>query len=146
MYKIRNLESADYFKGFLKLLEHLTLTGDMHKTLFENILKKVNLNPYHFVFVMLNSDETKIIGTITVLMEWKFIHGGAQVCHVEDVVICPDYQGKGLGRELLSYVKNWVKESYPHCYKIILDCKEENVKFYKKCDFKQNGFEMRYNY
>jgi len=143
---IRNLEIGDYHKGYLELLQHLTLTGDIHISRFQQIFDRVKYNPFHHIFVLLDSAGQQVIGSITAIIEWKFIHGGSQVAHLEDVVVSPNHQGQGLGKKLVNHVIQWVCDNYPHCYKIILDCKSENAKFYEKCGFRKNGVEMRYSF
>ena len=60
--------------------------------------------------------------------------------HIEDIVTHTDYRGLNLGKlviETLKYIGKQVG-----CYKIILDCSEKNIPFYKKCGFSQKEFEM----
>ena len=95
-------------------------------------------------FVVLEEDlpnEPKIIGTCTVILESKYIHGGkCSVAHVEDVVVLKDYSSKGIGAKLMKHV---IKLAKKHgCYKIKLYCSDSNQKFYKKLGFKVNCSEM----
>ena len=55
-----------------------------------------------------------------------------KVAHIEDVVVDKSMRGYGLGKKLIEVA---IKECQD-CYKIILDCSDENVEFYKKCRFK----------
>ena len=47
-------------------------------------------------------------------------------------------RGYGLGKKLLETAKS----ECDGCYKIILDCSNENVDFYKKCGYEWKGNEM----
>ncbi len=84
-----------------------------------------------------------IIGCITILIEPKIIHNGSYVGHIEDVVVNKTHRGLGIGKMLINYGLKVAKEN--GCYKVILDCDESNVEFYKKSGFKQKGVCMRYD-
>merc|ERR1711963_1059480 len=75
------------------------------------------------------------------MIEAKFVHGGSQVGHVEDVVVDAAHRKKGLARELLAALANQARTA--GCYKIILDCKEENAAFYEKCQYRRCERQMR---
>jgi len=83
----------------------------------------------------------KIVGAVTLLIEPKIIHSGSKVGHVEDLVVDKDYRRMGLGSKLLNHVKNIAKKE--GCYKIILDCSEDMVKYYRRNGFNVGGFCMR---
>ena len=82
----------------------------------------------------------KIVGTITVLIEPKFIHDLQNVAHVEDVVVDPLYRGLGIGKLMLNKAKSLANEN--ECYKSILDCSEECVSYYEKNGYKKKGVQM----
>jgi glucosamine-phosphate N-acetyltransferase len=134
---IRELREQDYYKGFMKLLEQLTTVDSDNITYddFVRHLEKIKSK----VFVMEN-DDGKIIGTIALLIEEKFIHKLSSVCHIEDVVVDDEYRGKGLGKILIDYGINYAKDN--GCYKIILNCADKNIKFYEKCGFNHKNVEM----
>lgn len=101
---------------------------------FENIYKN---NNHHLIGFFYKND---LAGIGTLLIEPKFIRNCGSVAHIEDIVIDPKYQGKGFGKIL---IQKLIEESKKYnCYKIILDCSEENVKFYQKCGFKKKSIGM----
>ena len=67
----------------------------------------------------------------------------------------PSERGKGIGivycyipyktilmlGRLVDYLINEAKRK--GCYKVILNCKEDNVRFYEKCGLKRHGIEMK---
>lgn len=131
---LRKLSHEDYYKGYLDLLEQLT-TVDKHIINYEKFKSFVNdLNDNHIVIVLEDEKNNKIVGSGTILIEQKLIHGCSSVGHIEDIVIDSNYGGKNLGKtivnELISHAKNM------GCYKIILDCAESVSGFYEKCGFK----------
>lgn len=79
----------------------------------------------------------QIIGTGTIIVEPKLIHGGKSVGHIEDIVVHKDYRKKGIATNIV----NKLLELY-HCYKVILDCKDDLVDFYKLAGFEKYGNQM----
>ena len=74
------------------------------------------------------------------LVERKLIHSCGLVGHIEDISVLQTEQGKSLGLYIVRYLANLAKAR--GCYKVILDCSPENIKFYNKCGFNQCGIEM----
>lgn len=134
MFHIRKIEETDYYKGYFNLLSQLTDAPEIELSLFKELIKDTN------TFVI--EDNNKIIASITVLIERKFIHGGRGVTHIEDVVVDKDYRGKGIGKLLLNKAKNEAEKNY--CYKLILNCKDKLVPFYEKNGFELKGCQMIY--
>lgn len=138
MHSLRELESEDYNKGYLELLETLTTVDKNHITyeIFDNFVKKLNND--HLVYVIEHMG--KIIATGTILIEHKLIHSCKNVGHIEDIVVLPSYKGKQLGsfivKSLVEYAKN------ENCYKVILDCDDKIIQFYDKCGFVRKGSQM----
>jgi glucosamine-phosphate N-acetyltransferase len=75
----------------------------------------------------------KIVACGTLFLELKFIHTGGWCGHIEDVVVDKAERGRGLGRLIVSTLKNAAQRL--GCYKVILDCADANVGFYEKCGF-----------
>ena len=138
-FNVSPLQVADYHRGFLQLLEQLTTvdTESFSIESFASQMSKVNSEVY-----VIRQDD-KVIATAALLIEHKFIHGGGSIGHIEDVVVDRNYRGNGLGRIIIDYLTARAEEK--GCYKVILDCGEHNVPFYKNCGFTQNGVEMRKN-
>jgi glucosamine-phosphate N-acetyltransferase len=95
------------------------------------------------VIICTEKNQENILGVASYFIERKFIHNGGYVCHIEDVAVKKDAQGKGVGSALVKYIIGEAELS--QCYKIILDCSEKNVLFYEKLDFNKSGIQMRYN-
>jgi len=94
----------------------------------------------YFIVVIEDTKIGKIIGTATAFTELKFIRGVNKTGHVEDVVVDSKYRGKDLGKVLMEQLKSICFKV--GCYKMILDCTEQNVPFYEKCDFKRKEIQM----
>ena len=91
------------------------------------------------VFVYIEQGE--IVGTAGIFIEHKLLHCGSHVGHIEDVVVDDNYRGKGVGEALIAHCKEYAGRW--ECYKVILDCSQDNVSFYEKCGFRTVSVGMR---
>jgi glucosamine-phosphate N-acetyltransferase len=142
---IREIEQADLEKGFFQTLSNLAMLGRIHDDLEQakKILQEIKSYPLYKIFVAVKNDDAEIIGSITLLIEQKFIHDGGKSGHIEDVVTRKEYEGIGVGSALVSAALAFAREK--NCYKVILDCSEKNVPFYEKIGFRRNEISMRYD-
>jgi glucosamine-phosphate N-acetyltransferase len=142
---IREIQQADLEKGFFQTLSNLSALGRIRYDLehARKILQQIKSYPLYKIFVAVKNDDTEIIGSITLLIEQKFIHDGGKSGHIEDVVTRREYEGMGVGSALVSAALAFAKEK--NCYKVILDCSEKNVPFYEKIGFRRNEISMRYD-
>lgn len=83
--------------------------------------------------------DNQIVGYGSIMIETK-IRGG-KVGHVEDIVSHPLFQKKGIGKAVMDALLDIAKAN--GCYKIVLQCKEHNEEFYKKCGYEQEGLAMQ---
>lgn len=134
----RLLNENDFEKGFPHILQNLTKTGDWtikefltHFMLLQNKPQKT--------YVL--EENNQIIATGTILWEAKWIHHGASVAHIEDIVVHPLYQGKGIGKKLMTFLIQKCQEN-KKTYKIILDASDANIEFYEKCGFTKKENQM----
>jgi glucosamine-phosphate N-acetyltransferase len=141
-FVVRQIEMRDLARGFFETLSNLAPIGNLitqHKTA-EKILSKIKSYPFYAIFVAVKEDG-EVIGSITILIEQKFIHDGGKVGHIEDVVTRNEYEGRGVGKALvLKAIDFATKEK---CYKVVLDCSRTNVEFYQKLGFRQHEISMR---
>ena len=135
---IRQLNSKDYNEIF-SLFNQLTDAPIINKELYTSIIN--NLSDKHTILVYeLNN---KIVGTITLIIEQKLIHGGKCVAHIEDLVVDSNNKNQKIATILLKYCIEEAKKY--NCYKVILDCNEDLIEFYKKNNFNYQGVCMRFN-
>lgn len=135
-YVIDRLMPQDYNRGFLDLLEQLTtVEKDMicYDT-FVNRLSQINTS----VYVVRKGEE--IVATASLFITKRFIHNLGSVGHIEDVVVDKNHRGQGLGQLIINFLVEKAKEA--KCYKIILDCSESNVPFYRTCGFSVKELQM----
>lgn len=86
-------------------------------------------------------DGGRIVGSASLIVETKFLHGGGRVGHIEDVVVHADSQGKGIGKRLVDHATSEARAA--GCYKTILACTPANKPFYEKCGYREHEIEMR---
>ncbi len=140
--KIRQIQENDLFQGFLESLDSLRKASDLEEDNAKLVLKKIRSNQNHIIMVA--DLDGQIVGSITLLIEPKFIHQGGLVGHIEDVVVRSELQSKGIGEQLVNAALEYAKNR--GCYKTILDC-DDNVKpFYEKIGFKRNSNAMRFDH
>ena len=136
MFNVRPLLKSDYYKNFLQLLSQLTQVGDVTYEEFCCQVDKIN----SYVYVIEDTNTQKICATAAIFIEKKFIHNMSSVAHIEDVVVDSTYRGAGLGKLIIDKLIRFAK--FCDCYKIILNCSQKNVEFYKKCGFIEKEREM----
>lgn len=135
---IESLSATHSHTQYLKLLGQLTTVSDITANDFEQRLDLIQSNPFHQIFVMVL--DNVIIGSVTVLIEPKFIRGMSCVAHIEDVVVLETHRGHGYGKALVSHAIEYSK--CKGCYKVILDCSDDMVDFYAKVGLKRKGSQM----
>lgn len=142
-FTIRQVEVTDLQKGFFDTLSNLAKTGKVGNdpNRAEEILEAIKSN-HHKIFVALD-ERGDVIGSTTLLIEQKFIHDGGRVGHIEDVVTRKGYELMGVGSELVRAAMRFAAEA--GCYKVILVCSEEKVRFYQRLGFKKHSVCMRYD-
>lgn len=99
---------------------------------FEEIYDKI----FQSGCIIVCKEFQKIIGSITILLEYKFINNFAVYGHIEDVFVDENYRNKKIGKKLVEEAVNFCKEK--KCFKISLNCNEKLKNFYSL-----NGFENR---
>ena len=139
---IRKLEKEDFQKGFLNSLDTLREASNISKEKALEIFNLIQSNPNHIIVVAEIND--RIVGSITLLIEPKFIHQGGFVGHIEDVVVGKEFQGNQIGEKIVKYTLELAKKH--NCYKTILNCSDEVKQFYEKIGFKYHSNEFRFDH
>jgi glucosamine-phosphate N-acetyltransferase len=132
----RKLELSDK-KNYLQLMNNFRPTKlDMDDNEYEDIFNHITKNGTIIVAEM----NGQLIGSITVLIEQKFIHNSSKYAHIEDVFVSEHIRNKKVG-------KNLVEKSIDFCrqqdiMKISLNCAQDLSKFYSVCGFEQRQINM----
>ena len=144
--RIRPLQIDDYYNGYLKLLQQgFTVT---HSNIsIEDFTRFVNdATKQTFIIEQISNHvpetDIRIVASATIIIEQKLIRNMGKVCHIEDVVVDKGSRGKGFGKHIIQHCVDMA--IHHKCYKCILNCNEDNVKFYEKCGsgFRCKGVEM----
>ncbi|XP_057440967.1 glucosamine 6-phosphate N-acetyltransferase-like [Lotus japonicus] len=147
-FRVRNLEISDKGKGFIELLQQLSVCDSVSDKEFEDRFRELtSLGDNHVICVIEDELAGKIVATGSVFIEKKFLRNCiklssncGKVGHVEDVVVDSNVRGKQLGKKIINFLTDHARSV--GCYKVILDCSVENKLFYEKCGFKQKEIQM----
>lgn len=134
---IRRLDINDYDLGYLDIL---TYVGTINKEKWIERFNEIQSIFFIEIWVIHDTNMNKIIASGTILIEPKFIHECRKVGHIEDIVTSKELNRKGLGKTIINVLTNRALEH--KCYKVILDCSDNNIGFYEKCGFTLKGKEM----
>lgn len=132
----RNLQIDDKI-NYLNLIKNFRpineeITTNEFNYIYKNILSHGNI-----IVAELND---KIIGTITILLEKKFINNSSIYAHIEDVFIDESYRNKSIGSNLIKKAIDYCKEK--NVFKISLNCHENLKDFYEKNNFEKRQINM----
>ncbi|KAK3035181.1 hypothetical protein RJ639_034569 [Escallonia herrerae] len=140
-YRVRKLEISDKSKGFIELLQQLTVCNFVSDQEFRDRFQELSLcGDDHVICVIEDDHSGKIVATGSVFIEKKFIRNCSKVGHIEDVVVDSNARGLQLGKKVVTYLTDHARSM--GCYKVILDCSVDNREFYEKCGFKQKEVQM----
>lgn len=91
------------------------------------------------VFSLIAKIDKNLVGFGAIIIETK-IRGG-KLGHIEDIVTHKNFRNLGVGKAILDSLYNIAVKK--ECYQIALACKENNIPFYKKCNYKLHGYYMQ---
>lgn len=140
--KIRKLQRKDIYNGFLLSLDSLRKSSNIKPKKANTIFDKISKNTHQVIYVAIQ--DSKIIGSASILIEQKFIHDGGKVGHIEDVSVRKEFQGKGVGQKIVTALLKYAQRQ--GCYKTILDCTDDLIPFYEKIGFKRHSNSMRFDH
>ena len=127
-YEIREINYDDYNNGYLELLCEFTKTIYCNsKDDFISYLDKMKNEIT--IIVIYSNDENKIIGCGTIFKINKLHY--KPVGLIEDIVIMDKFRKYGFGKIIVNNLIGIGFKKY-NCYKVILNCLDKNIEFYKK--------------
>jgi glucosamine-phosphate N-acetyltransferase len=146
LVSIHEIKYEDIDKGFLTVLKNLVPPDiDNNNEYAKNILQKIKMNSLHKIFVAEDDSNGNVVGTITLLIEPKFINNGMQVGYIEDESVRKGYEGLGIGSKLVTYATSYAI-SLEGCRKVLLYCSEITKPFYEKLGYQlaKDTFVMKF--
>lgn len=99
------------------------------------ILRKLSESGQQFIMVC--EIDGRIVGTAELVIKHNLTHGCKPYGFIENVVVDERYHGEGIGSKLIESCIKIAREK--GCYKLVLTCKEELVKWYGKFGFREFG-------
>lgn len=118
------------------LQEYLECVKDLNsKGVNKSNLKKAEYildNRCENIVTLIGLVDDRLVATCTLVLEDK-IRYTERSCHIEDVAVMRDCRGKGYGKEMLKYAIGYANSE--GCYKIMLTCKDDLVKYYSDVGF-----------
>ena len=133
--EVRKINTQDF--SIIHLLkqfknDNLNISQDQFKNFISQLDKHYN------IFVI--EEHQRIISCGTIFIETKLIHNLGKVGHIEDVITDFRFRGQGLGKKIIESLVNYGRQQ--GCYKIILNCTNNNILFYEKCGFTRKENQM----
>ena len=129
---IRELNKSD-LDGLVDVYkEHWPIT-EISSLTFDKVIENDNI-----VFVA--EEDNQIIGSLILHLQHKFIRDGSTASFIEDVIVRKKYRGRGIGELLVSSAIDKSREL--GCYKVVLQCSDDNIKFYEKCGLKKFNYNI----
>ena len=96
-------------------------------------------NPGHRIYVA--EFEQKIVGTFALIFVGGISHGARNSCIVEDVVVAPEVQGAGIGKQMMRFAMQRCASG--DCYKLVLSShldRSNAHRFYERLGFRKHGY------
>ncbi len=138
--EIRKASVRD-LRSILKLYVHLGMDDGRILTLEEakEILNRIKKYPCYNLYVALADNE--IVGTFSLVIMDNLGHLGAPSGIVEDIVVHPEWRGKGIGKKMMNFAMERCREK--GCYKLAISSNIERGEahlFYESLGFKKHGY------
>ena len=108
----------------------------------QQILARFKRYPAYKLYVAADGEE--IVGSLALLIMDNLGHRGAPSGVVEDVVVEPERQGEGIGRQMMAFALDRARDR--RCYKLALSSnlsRERAHRFYESLGFERHGYSFR---
>ena len=96
--------------------------------------------PSYRMFVACEAQGGAVVGSYALLVMHNLAHSGTPSAIAEDVVVSPDRQGQGIGRQLMAHALQQAREA--GCYKLALSSNAKRQAahaFYESLGFQRHG-------
>ena len=110
----------------------------------ENVTIRNNPNKVANMFC----SDAKLVATVSKIIRRgldieQYFNFFVNLPNIEDLVVDREERGKNIAQQLINKCIEYAKSQ--NCYKIILNCNENLIKFYEKNNFYNVGYQMRMN-
>lgn len=132
--------SEDDLPAILSLYDQLETDDRNPLSLVEaqQLFRRIESYPNYHIYVA--TCENQVVGTFALLIMDNLAHCGTPSGVVEDVVVSVDWQGRGIGKQMMQYALDQCSDH--GCYKLALSSginRENAHRFYESLHFKQHG-------
>ena len=124
---------------YIQLLSYLSSTYDLTLEQFNKNIKEISNMGIIIVCIVRDTNSLQLVGSGTIIIEPKIIHGGKSVGHIEDLVVHPNYRNQGIAQTILNKLVDYSKRD---CYKVILNCNPNMEQFYNRLGFDKKCIQM----
>jgi len=108
----------------------------------ERLFERIARYPDYRIYVAVAGDE--IVGTFALLVMDNLGHLGARSAIIEDVAVAPEWQGRGIGRQMMRHALRLCEQK--GCYKAALSSNLKRARahaFYESLGFERHGYSFR---
>ncbi|KAI5185635.1 glucosamine-phosphate N-acetyltransferase [Nematocida homosporus] len=139
-YSIRELRREDLTRDYFLLLSELTTAPFPEEALLFERYEFMQRHKETYLVLVIVDTANRIVGSGTLVTEYKFLRNLGSVGHIEDIVVSKQQRGAGLGKKLIFALLKASQEK--GAYKTILATSPENAPFYEKCGLVKKEIEM----
>lgn len=103
------------------------------------VFTRMTAATHHEIYVA--AADSQVVGTFTLILVNHLSHRGARSLIVEDVVVKTDWQGQGVGSQMMAFAA--ARGQQLRCYKLVLSsglARERAHDFYEQLGFQRHGF------
>jgi GNAT superfamily N-acetyltransferase len=138
--RIRDAAAED-LPAVLALLKQLDVGHDkpFSPAAAQHVFERLQSYPGHHLYVAVA--QTRIVGTFVLMVIDSVAHGGMPHGLVEDVVVDPEWQGRGIGKRMMQFAMDQCRDA--GCYKMALSShlsRDKTHRFYESLGFEKHGF------
>ena len=142
---IREAEVAD-LPAILRIYRSAGLDSARTLSVSEahTVFQRIGTYPDYKIFVATHNNV--VVGTLALLIMDNLVNGGLPSGVVEDVAVAAEYQGQGIGKQMMSFAFERCRQR--GCYKLVLSSnKKRNAahRFYESLGFVRHGFSFQVN-
>lgn len=137
MISIRKYISTD-LEALTDLMNDLGYPTDTQS--MKNRMESIESNPDYYTFMA--EVENEIAGMVGARIV-HFYEGDGVTAQISALVIKENFQGKGIGKELIRFIESWAREKGAKSLYLTSGAKPERAKahdFYKRQGFVVNGY------
>ncbi|MBL42088.1 MAG: hypothetical protein CMM49_05460 [Rhodospirillaceae bacterium] len=134
-YIIRKIKKSD-MNIVVSLLQQVS-NFDPKIEFYDSIWKNFKAQKNYYAVVVETNISIVGYGCLSYSMNLR----GGKIAYIEDIVCAQSFKRKGIGKAIMKELYDYAKKK--GCYKLVLQCKKENKKFYEKCGYQINGICMQ---